>query len=191
MTRTRSALLVLPAALLLAACGSSTTSSGSSSGAATASSPAVAGPTTEAAACTDAPATAEAPSSVSADLSVAPEVTGTDAAPPCGLVVSDVVVGDGPVAESGSQVEVKYVGAFYDTGQTFDASWNRGADSTLPFTAGAGRVIPGFDQGVQGMAVGGRRVITIPSDLGYGPAGQGPIPGGATLVFVVDLVSVD
>lgn len=189
MTRARTALLVLPAALLLAACGS-TTSSSSAGGGATASSPAVQGPTTGAAACTDAPATAEAPSSVSADLSVQPEVTGTDAEPPCGLVVADVVVGDGPVAESGSAVEVKYVGAFYDTGQTFDASWNRGADSTLPFTAGAGRVIQGFDEGVQGMAVGGRRVITIPSDLGYGPAGQGPIPGGATLVFVVDLVSV-
>ncbi|MCO7221475.1 FKBP-type peptidyl-prolyl cis-trans isomerase [Klenkia sp. PcliD-1-E] len=191
MIRRRTALLVLPAALLLAACGSSSDGgTASSSGGATTSSPAVQGPTTGAAACTSAPATAEAPSSVSADLSVQPEVTGTDAPPPCGLVVADVVVGDGPVAESGSAVEVKYVGAFYDTGQTFDASWNRGADSTLPFTAGAGRVIQGFDQGVQGMAVGGRRVITIPSDLGYGPAGQGPIPGGATLVFVVDLVSV-
>ncbi len=109
--------------------------------------------------------------------------------PPCGLVVADVVVGDGPVAEPGTAVEVRYVGAFYDSGEVFDASWDRGADQTLPFTAGGGQVIEGFDQGVQGMAVGGRRSITIPSDLGYGPAGQGPIPGGATLVFVVDLVS--
>ncbi|MEI4272559.1 FKBP-type peptidyl-prolyl cis-trans isomerase [Klenkia sp. LSe6-5] len=122
----------------------------------------------------------------------AARVSGTDAEPPCGLVVADVVVGDGPVAESGSAVEVKYVGAFYESGEVFDASWKNGADSTLPFTAGAGRVIQGFGQGVQGMAVGGRRVITIPSDLGYGDrgAGGGAIPGGATLVFVVDLVSV-
>jgi len=176
VTRRRTALLAAPAALalMLSGCGSSSDDDGGSA----------ASPT-----CTQADPTAQPPSSVSTDLGTEPEVPGTDDAPPCGLVVADVVVGDGAVAESGSAVEVKYVGAFYDSGEVFDASWKRGADETLPFTAGAGQVIEGFDQGVQGMAVGGRRYITIPSDLGYGANGQGPIPGGATLVFVVDLVS--
>jgi peptidylprolyl isomerase len=85
-------------------------------------------------------------------------------------------------------VAVKYVGAFYESGEEFDSSWSRGADETLPVTVGAGRVIDGFDQGIEGMQVGGRRMVTIPSELGYGPNGQGPIPGDATLVFVIDLV---
>ncbi|SCX39533.1 FKBP-type peptidyl-prolyl cis-trans isomerase [Klenkia marina] len=184
MTRRRTALLALPAAaLLVAGCGSSTPSptvGGTASGGAVATTTCQ-GP---------AAATEQAPPSITDDLSAEPEVPAAQTPPPCTLVVADVVVGDGPVAESGSQVEVKYVGAFYDTGEVFDASWQRGADETLPFTVGGGQVIEGFDQGVAGMAVGGRRAITIPSDLGYGDRGQGPIPGGATLVFVVDLVSV-
>jgi len=163
------------AALVLTACGSDPEPEASAEPTAT---------------CESVPATAEAPSSVSTDLAVAPEVPASDGLPPCGLVVSDVVVGDGAVAEQGDPVEVKYVGAFYDTGEQFDSSWSRGDTETLPFTAGGGQVIEGFDEGTLGMAVGGRRYVTIPSDLGYGPAGQGPIPGGATLVFVVDLVSV-
>ena len=115
---------------------------------------------------------------------------GSDAPPPCGLEVADVVVGSGAEAVEGSAVELKYVGAFYETGEEFDSSWSRGADETLPVTLGEGRVIPGFEQAVYGMQVGGRRLVTIPSELGYGPAGQGPIPGDATLVFVLDLVSV-
>ena len=145
-------------------------------------------PTTQA--CESRPATAEAPAEVSTDLAVAPEVPGSDEAPPCGLVLSDVVVGTGPEAVPGSSAEVKYVGAFYETGEEFDSSWSRGTDETLPVPVGAGRVIPGFDQAIEGMQVGGRRIATIPSDLGYGPAGQGPIPPDATLVFVIDLVSV-
>jgi FKBP-type peptidyl-prolyl cis-trans isomerase len=82
------------------------------------------------------------------------------------------------------------VGAFYGTGEEFDSSWSRGDDDTLPVTLGARQVIDGFDQGITGMQVGGRRMVTIPSDLGYGPAGQGPIPGGATLVFIIDLAQV-
>ena len=139
--------------------------------------------------CENRPATA-APGDVSTDLTDAPEVPATDAAPPCDLLVSDVVVGTGPEAVAGSTAQVKYVGAFYGTGEEFDSSWSRGADETLPVTVGAGRVIQGFDQAIEGMHVGGRRMVVIPSDLGYGPNGQGPIPGGATLVFVIDLVSV-
>jgi FKBP-type peptidyl-prolyl cis-trans isomerase len=149
-----------------------------------------AGTSSSAPSCEDRPATTEAPADVSTDLAVAPEVPPTDAAPPCDLQVSDVVVGTGAEAVPGSAAEVKYVGAFYGTGEEFDSSWSRGADETLPVTVGGGRVIQGFDQGIQGMKVGGRRMVVIPSDLGYGPNGQGPIPGGATLVFVIDLVSV-
>jgi FKBP-type peptidyl-prolyl cis-trans isomerase len=141
-------------------------------------------------ACASRAATAPAPDGVSTDLTEAPVVPTTDDAPPCDLVVSDAVVGTGAEAVAGSAVEVKYVGAFHGTGEEFDSSWSRGDDDTLPVTVGAGRVIPGFDQGIQGMRVGGRRMVTIPSDLGYGAAGQGPIPGEATLVFLIDLVSV-
>jgi peptidylprolyl isomerase len=170
--------LTLGLSLSLAACGNdapSGSAAGTSSGAPT---------------CESRPATAEAPGGVSTDLTVAPKVPTTDAAPPCGLEISDVVVGTGPEAVAGSATKVKYVGAFYGTGKEFDSSWSRGADETLPVTVGAGRVIQGFDQGIQGMHVGGRRMVVIPSDLGYGPNGQGPIPGGATLVFLIDLVSV-
>jgi peptidylprolyl isomerase len=164
-------------ALTLAACGEGGGDPARSSGTAD-----------TAPACESRAATAEPPAGVSTDLAVAPEVPASDAPPPCGLVTSDVVVGTGPEAVAGSPVAVKYVGAFYETGEQFDSSWRRGADETLPVTLGQGRVIPGFEQGIAGMRVGGRRVVTIPSDLGYGPQGQGPIPGGATLVFVLDLV---
>ena len=170
-------LLAVAAALSLAACGGDE--------------PAETGaeqPTAQA--CESRPATADAPAEVSTDLAVAPEVPGSDEAPPCGLVISDVVIGAGPEAVPGSTAEVKYVGAFYETGEEFDSSWSRGADETLPVTLGEGRVIPGFEQAVYGMQEGGRRSVTIPSELGYGPNGQGPIPGDATLVFVLDLVEV-
>ncbi|MGY1914807.1 FKBP-type peptidyl-prolyl cis-trans isomerase [Blastococcus sp. SYSU DS0973] len=127
---------------------------------------------------------------VSPDLSVAPEVPATDAEPPTELVVEDVVVGDGAEAVDGSTVAVKYVGAFYETGEEFDSSWSRAVDETLPVTLGAGQVIPGFEQGITGMQVGGRRVIAIPSELGYGDQARGPIPADSTLVFVIDLVEV-
>ncbi|MGY1837247.1 FKBP-type peptidyl-prolyl cis-trans isomerase [Blastococcus sp. SYSU DS0510] len=142
-----------------------------------------------------APSASEDPTSVvaeqiSTDLSEAPGVPASDAPAPTELVVEDVVRGNGAEAVEGSTVAVKYVGGFYETGEEFDSSWSRGADETLPVTLGAGQVIPGFDQGITGMQVGGRRVITIPSELGYGDADRGPIPGGSTLVFVVDLVEV-
>ncbi|MDK3257319.1 FKBP-type peptidyl-prolyl cis-trans isomerase [Blastococcus capsensis] len=136
------------------------------------------------------PAAAEVAEEISTDLSQAPDVPPTDAPAPDELVIEDVVVGDGAEAVEGTSVAVKYVGAFYETGEEFDSSWSRGADETLPVTIGAGQVIPGFEQGITGMQVGGRRVVTIPSELGYGDADRGPIPGGSTLVFVIDLVEV-
>jgi FKBP-type peptidyl-prolyl cis-trans isomerase len=182
VNRRTAARLVLAATVTisLAACGSDDDPAASSASSTAA--------TTQA--CETRAAPTGAPDGVSTDLTAAPEVPATDTAPPCDLEISDVVVGTGPEAVAGSAVAVKYVGAFYGTGETFDSSWSRGADETLPVTVGAGRVIQGFDQGIQGMHVGGRRMVVIPSDLGYGPNGQGPIPGGATLVFVIDLVSV-
>lgn len=137
-----------------------------------------------------APDTGAAAPAVAADLGREPDVPASDAPPPAELVVEDVVVGAGAEATSGAVAEVKYVGAFYDTGEEFDSSWRRGADETLPVPLGQGAVIEGFERGIEGMREGGRRIVTIPSDLGYGDQGQGPIPGGSTLVFVIDLVSV-
>lgn len=110
-------------------------------------------------------------------------------APPADLVTEDLEVGDGEQATPGSQVEVHYVGVSWRTRKQFDASWDRG--ETFSFGLGAGQVITGWDEGVAGMKVGGRRRITIPPHLGYGDAGAGGvIKGGETLVFVVDLLGV-
>jgi peptidylprolyl isomerase len=110
-------------------------------------------------------------------------------APPDELVVDDVVEGDGEEAVAGRDVEVHYVGVSWSTGEQFDASWDRG--DTFRFGLGAGQVIAGWDQGVAGMKVGGRRRIVIPPHLGYGERGAGGvIAPGETLVFVVDLLGV-
>ena len=109
--------------------------------------------------------------------------------PPSDLRTEDLVTGDGAAATAGDQVEVHYVGVAWSTRKQFDASWDRG--ETFRFGLGAGQVIKGWDDGVAGMKVGGRRRITIPPHLGYGKAGAGGvIKGGETLVFVVDLLSV-
>jgi peptidylprolyl isomerase len=111
------------------------------------------------------------------------------AAPPTDLVTEDLVEGTGPEATAGADVEVHYVGVAWSTNRQFDASWDR--RSPFRFPLGGGRVIAGWDRGVAGMKVGGRRRITIPPHLGYGDAGAGGvIRGGETLVFVVDLLSV-
>ena len=112
-----------------------------------------------------------------------------DTSPPTDLVTEDLIEGTGLEAVSGHEVEVHYVGVAWSTNKQFDASWDR--RSTFSFPLGGGRVIAGWDQGVAGMKVGGRRRITIPPHLGYGDAGaRGAIKGGETLVFVVDLVGV-
>ncbi len=109
--------------------------------------------------------------------------------PPAELQVEDEVVGEGPEATVGKRVEVHYAGVAWSNGREFDASWNRG--DTFDFRLGAREVIEGWDRGVAGMRVGGRRRLTIPPHLGYGSRGAGGvIKGGETLVFVVDLVGV-
>jgi peptidylprolyl isomerase len=116
-------------------------------------------------------------------------VVPSDQAPSYQLEIEDIVVGDGDEAVSGRVVEVHYVGVAWKTGQQFDASWDRG--STFKFGLGKGQVIAGWDQGVAGMRVGGRRRITIPPMLAYGKRGAGRAIGpDETLVFVVDLLSV-
>jgi peptidylprolyl isomerase len=117
-----------------------------------------------------------------------PEIDFPGGQPPTELEITDVWEGDGPVAKAGDTVQVHYVGVAYSTGEEFDASWNRGAP--LEFQLGVGRVIAGWDQGVQGMKVGGRRQLVIPPDLAYGDRGAGQaIAPGETLIFVCDLVS--
>ena len=118
-----------------------------------------------------------------------PEIDPPDGPPPAELEVIELAEGDGAEATSGSTVSVHYVGVAHSTGEEFDASYNRGAP--LDFRLGVGQVISGWDQGVQGMKVGGRRRLTIPPHLGYGDRGAGGvIKPGETLIFVVDLLEV-
>ena len=110
-------------------------------------------------------------------------------APSYQLEIEDIETGDGDEAAAGCIVEVHYVGVSWSDGQQFDSSWDRG--DTFKFALGKGQVIAGWDQGVEGMRVGGRRRITIPPTLGYGKRGAGGVIGpDETLVFVVDLIGV-
>ena len=124
-----------------------------------------------------------------ADMSEKPEVEIPDEAPSYQLELDDITVGDGDEAAAGKIVEVHYVGVSWKTGKQFDASWDRG--DTFKFGLGKGQVIRGWDEGVAGMKVGGRRRITIPPDMAYGTRGAGGAIGpDETLVFVVDLIGV-
>jgi peptidylprolyl isomerase len=117
-----------------------------------------------------------------------PEVDFPGGEPPAELEISDIWEGDGAVAQAGNTVQVHYVGVAYSTGEEFDTSWSRG--EPLAFRLGVGQVIAGWDQGVQGMRVGGRRQLIIPPGLAYGDRGAGrAIAPGETLIFVCDLVS--
>lgn len=123
-------------------------------------------------------------------MSNKPEVSIPTGDPPAELVIDDLSVGDGAEAKAGTIVEVHYVGVAWSTQAQFDASWDR--NETFEFRLGAGQVIDGWDKGLAGMKVGGRRRLTIPPDMGYGPYGAGGvIKGGETLVFVVDLINVN
>ena len=118
-----------------------------------------------------------------------PEVDFPGGEPPADLQITDIKAGDGEVAKAGDTVQVHYVGVAYSTGEEFDSSYDRG--DPLEFRLGAGRVIAGWDQGVQGMRVGGRRQLVIPPHLAYGDRGAGNvIAPGETLIFVCDLVGV-
>jgi peptidylprolyl isomerase len=133
--------------------------------------------------------TTSATTPTSGPLSKEPTVTPPTGAPPTTLVKKELIVGTGPEAKAGQSVTVNYVGVLYSTGKVFDASWKRHEPFT--FTLGKGQVISGWDQGVAGMKVGGRRELIIPAPLAYGARGAGSsIPPNAALVFVVDLLAV-
>jgi peptidylprolyl isomerase len=155
-------------ALLVAGCGSDDSTTSSSGGEETSSSQ-----------------QAEAP-----EKKTKPKVEKPSGAPSKKLVTNDLEEGSGAEAKAGDAVTVQYVGVNYKTGKEFDSSWSRSEPFT--FTLGAGEVIPGWDQGIEGMKVGGRRELVIPPQLGYGTAGAPPaIPPNETLIFVVDLEAVE
>lgn len=131
-------------------------------------------------------ATTEQPSA-NTDTKTKPTVEVPDGAPPTVLVQEELVEGTGATARNGDEVTVQYVGVGYESGEEFDASWGR---EPFAFQLGAGQVIKGWDEGVEGMKVGGRRQLTIPPDLAYGEAGSPPAIGpNETLIFVVDLLA--
>ena len=122
-------------------------------------------------------------------MSEKPEVDFPEGAPPTDLTIEDITVGDGEEAAPGRTAVVHYVGVAFSTGEEFDASWNRG--EVFDFPLGAGAVIAGWDRGVVGMKVGGRRRLVIPPELAYGDRGAGAvIAPGETLIFVVDLLDL-
>lgn len=106
-----------------------------------------------------------------------------------GLQYVDVAVGDGPEAKAGDHVRAHYLGTLASNGAKFDSSYDR--QEPIGFTLGQGQVIRGWDEGIQGMRVGGKRKLIVPPDLGYGNRPVGPIPAGSTLVFEVELVGID
>ncbi|RMI29669.1 FKBP-type peptidyl-prolyl cis-trans isomerase [Nocardia stercoris] len=116
-----------------------------------------------------------------------PEIEFQDGPAPTTLVIKDLIVGDGPEAKPGGTVDVHYVGVEYDTGDQFDASWDRGESIKFPLRG----LIAGWQEGIPGMKVGGRRQLTIPPELAYGKAGGGHRLSGKTLVFVIDLLGVN
>lgn len=131
--------------------------------------------------------TAAAKTPTSGPLATKPAVTVPTGAPPTTLETKEIIKGTGPEAKAGDSVSVNYVGVLYHGGKEFDSSWKRNEPFT--FTLGKGQVIKGWDQGVAGMKVGGRRELIIPAELAYGKTGSPPtIPPNAPLVFVVDLL---
>ncbi|MBN3510416.1 MULTISPECIES: FKBP-type peptidyl-prolyl cis-trans isomerase [Mycobacteriaceae] len=118
-------------------------------------------------------------------MSTKPDIEFPDGPAPTELVVTDLVVGDGPEAVPGGTVEVHYVGVEYDSGEEFDSSWNRGESIEFPLRG----LIQGWQDGIPGMRVGGRRQLVIPPAQAYGPAGSGHRLSGKTLIFVIDLLA--
>ena len=180
----------LAVAGLIAGCGSSSESSSIVPGneSDVSSVPHVKGETTPSSVSTT-PTTTAAKTPTSGPLSTQPKVTPPSGAAPAKLETKEIIKGTGPEAKAGQSVTVNYVGVLYHGGKEFDASWKRSEPFT--FTLGKGQVIEGWDQGVAGMKVGGRRMLIIPSELSYAKTGSPPtIPANAPLVFVVDLLGV-
>ena len=115
-----------------------------------------------------------------------PEIDFIDGPAPTDLVITDLIVGTGVEAKAGDTVDVHYVGVEFDSGEQFDSSWDRGESISFPLAG----LIAGWQEGIPGMQVGGRRQLVIPPELAYGPAGGGHRLSGKTLVFVIDLLAV-
>jgi peptidylprolyl isomerase len=134
--------------------------------------------------------TKASPSAGERDINAKPKIPKQTGSPPKTLKVEDLITGTGPAAKSGDKISVRYVGVLYDNNKEFDSSWKRGK-APFQLTLGQGQVIQGWDKGLVGMKVGGRRRLTIPPDLAYGAQGQPPtIPANSTLVFDVDLTKI-
>ena len=180
----RSKLITLTLALVLsagiAACGEDDEPASSGSGDETAATPTPAETASEA-------GVEALVQGISKDTKSKPEVPAPQGDPPSELVIRDIVPGKGAKAKAGDEMSMQYVGNSWSTGQQFDASWDRGAQP-FTFQLGAGMVIPGWDQGLVGLKKGGRRLLIIPPDMGYGAQGtpDGTIAPNETLVFVVD-----
>lgn len=169
------AVLAAALALALAGCGSDKEKA--------------AAPPPPAASASPSPTVTAEPGKISTDLEQEPLIPKPAGKPPPKLVRKDIVKGKGPTAKAGDRLSVQYTGISFSTGEKFDASWDRGAQP-FQFPLGGGQVIPGWDKGIPGMRVGGRRELIIPSDLAYGPQGGPGIAPNETLVFVVDLVKI-
>ncbi|WP_312588481.1 FKBP-type peptidyl-prolyl cis-trans isomerase FkpA [Corynebacterium dentalis] len=116
-----------------------------------------------------------------------PQIEPQSGPAPTDLVIEDITVGEGPEALAGGMVEVHYVGVDYETGEEFDSSWDRGQSIKFPLNG----LIQGWQDGIPGMKVGGRRKLTIPPEMAYGPAGMGHPLSGRTLVFIIDLLDAE
>jgi peptidylprolyl isomerase len=165
--------LTLTAALALAAAGCGSSDDNSS--------------TTSSSAAADSTTTQAAPTT--AKPRPKPKVKVPGGNPPKKLVIKDLIPGTGQAAKAGDPITVNYIGVNFDGGKMFDNSYDRG--QPFPFQLGGGQVIPGWDRGLVGLKVGGRRELIIPPNLAYGPQGQPPtIKPNETLVFIVDLLSI-
>ena len=189
--RSRAALglAALATAVLIAGCGSSGSSSTITVGNENKADEALGKSTAAATTSTPTSTTASTKTPTSGPLAKEPTVTVPAGAAPTALVIKEIIKGTGTEAKAGQPVTVNYVGALFHGGKVFDASWKR--NEPFVFTLGQGAVIKGWDQGVPGMKVGGRRELIIPANLAYGSKGAGSsIPPNAPLVFVIDLLGV-
>jgi peptidylprolyl isomerase len=187
--KTTLSLAALGLAAVLAGCGSSSSaapgvvlapSAGSTADSSTVASASSASTTTS--------ATSTSTTPLPAALKIRPKVVIPSGPPPTKLVVKDIIKGTGPVATASSTITVAYVGELYKNGSVFDASWDH--PGAQPLTDPLANLIPGWQQGIPGMRVGGRRELIIPPKLGYGATAQSKIPANSTLVFVIDLRSI-
>jgi FKBP-type peptidyl-prolyl cis-trans isomerase len=178
------------AALALAACGSSTKESTADKLAERAEQQQQPQSQSQPASTSAPTVTKVQPTAGERDLNKKPQIPKSSGPPPKDLKAEDLIVGNGPAAKDGDQLSVQYVGVLYDNNKQFDSSWDKGRQP-FQFTLGQGGVIQGWDQGLVGMKVGGRRKLTIPPDLAYGAQGQPPsIPPNSTLVFEIDLKKI-